>query len=87
MGLPLDAQMQRKRLDVVERVVAVLCSCEVVRPSIPLVWFILVLQMQHLRGIHTYKEKVLRLRTARSARSSRRRHGMGGGGCQKAWIA
>ena len=30
MGLPLDAQVQRKRLDVVVRVVAVPCSCVVI---------------------------------------------------------
>ena len=61
MGLPLDAQVQRKRLDVVERVVAVSCSCKVVRPSVPFVRFVLVLQMQHLRGIYTYREEALRL--------------------------
>ena len=84
MGLPLDAQVQRKQLDVVKRVVAVPCSCEVVRPSIPFMRFVLVLQMQHLRGIHTYRKEAFRLRTARSARSSRRGRRMGGGGCQKA---
>jgi hypothetical protein len=31
MELPLDAHVQRKQLDVVERVVAVLCSCVVIR--------------------------------------------------------
>jgi hypothetical protein len=31
MELPLDAQVQRKRLDVVEHVVAVSCSCVVIR--------------------------------------------------------
>ena len=75
-------QVQRKRLNVVERIVAVPCSCEVVCPFVPFVWFVLVLQMQHLRGIHTYREEALRLRTARSARSSRRGRRMGGGGCQ-----
>ena len=71
MELPLDVQVQQKRLDVVEHVVAVPCSCEVVRLSIPFVRFVLMLQMQHLRGIHTYREEVLRLRTAKSMRSSR----------------
>ena len=78
--------MQRKRLDVVKRVVAIPCSCEVVRPSVPFVRFVLVLQMQHLRGIHTYREEASRLWTARSARSSRHGCRMGSGGCQKAWI-
>ena len=78
--------MQRKRLDVVKRVIAVPCSCEVIRSSVPFVWFILVLQMQHLRGIHTYREEALHLRTARSTRSSRCGRKMGDGGCQKVWI-
>ena len=86
MGLPLDAQVQRKQLGVVVHVAAVPCSCMVVLPPVPLVRFILVLQMQHLRGIHTYMEEALRLRTARSARSNRCGHRMGGGDCQKAWI-
>jgi hypothetical protein len=33
-----------------------------------------------------YKEEALRLQTARSTRSSRREHGMGGDGCQMAWL-
>ena len=84
MRLPLDAQVQWKRLDVVVRVVAVPCSCKLIRPSVPFVRFVLVLQMQHLRGIHTYREEALRLQTARSARSSRRGRRMGGINCQKA---
>jgi len=35
MGLPLDAQMQRKRLGVVVRVVAVSCSCLVIHHTNP----------------------------------------------------
>ena len=82
MGLPLDAQVERKGLNVVVRVIAVPCSCKVVRTSIPFVQFILVLQMQQLRGIHMYREEASRLWTARSARSSRHGHRMGGRGCQ-----
>ena len=79
MGLPLDMQVQRKRLGVVVHVAAVPCSCVVVLPPVPLVRFILVLQMQHLRGIHTYKEEASRLRNKGA--------GVGkGGGCQMAWI-
>ena len=78
-------QVQRKRLNVVERVVAVPYSCEVVCSFVPFMRFVLVLQMQHLRGIHTYREEASRLRTARSARNE----GVGvgkGGGCQMAWM-
>jgi len=35
MGLPLDAQIQRKRLGVVVHVVAVLCSCVVIHHTNP----------------------------------------------------
>lgn len=63
------------RIDVDVRVAAVPCSCEVVRPSALLVRFVLVLQMQHLQGIHTYREEASRLRTARSARSNGRKRG------------
>jgi hypothetical protein len=72
-GLPLDAQMQRNRLDVDERVEGSRqCSCS--RPS----WLaraarpIQVLQMQHLQGIHTYGEGSDARRTARSASATRR---------------
>jgi hypothetical protein len=72
-GLPLDAQMQRNRLDVDERVEGSLqCSCScpswlahVARP-------IQVLQTQHLQGIHTYGEGSDARRTARSASATRR---------------
>jgi hypothetical protein len=50
--------------------------------SVLLMWFVFVLQMQHLRGIHTYREEALCLRTARSTRNNKRGRGMGGG-CQK----
>ena len=82
MGLPLDAQVQRKRLDVVVRVVAVPCSCKVVLMSIPFVRFVLVLQMLHLQGIHTYREEASCLRTARYMRSSKHGCRMGSGGYQ-----
>jgi hypothetical protein len=72
-GLPLDAQMQRNRLDVDERVEGSRqCSC--LRPS----WLaraarpIQVLQMQHLQGMHTYGEGSDARRTARSASATRR---------------
>jgi hypothetical protein len=72
-GLPLDAHMQRNRLDVDERVEGSRqCSCS--RPS----WLaraarpIQVIQMQHLQGIHTYGEGSDARRTARSASATRR---------------
>jgi hypothetical protein len=37
------------------------CSCEVVRLFVPFVRFVLVLQRQHLQGIHTYMEEALHL--------------------------
>jgi hypothetical protein len=74
-GLPLDAQMQRNRLDVDERVEgSKQCSCS--RPS----WLaraarsIQVLQMQHLQGIHMYGGGSDAHRTARSASATRREH-------------
>jgi hypothetical protein len=36
-----------------------------------LVWFVLVLQMQHLRGIHTYREEALRTELLGSRRRLR----------------
>jgi hypothetical protein len=54
MELPLDAQGSGRRLDVDERVE----QCRAVAGVLHvLVWFALVLQMQHLRGIHTYREE------------------------------
>ena len=78
-------QVQRKRLGVVVHVAAVPCSCVVVLPPVPLVRFVLVLQMQHLRGIHMYMEEASRLQTTRSARNEGAGVGKGGG-CQMAWI-
>jgi hypothetical protein len=49
MELPLDAQSSGRRLDVDERVE----QCRAVVG-------VLVLQMQHLRGIHTYREEAPR---------------------------
>jgi hypothetical protein len=65
--------MEQNRLDVDERVEGSRqCSCS--RPS----WLaraarpIQVLQMQHLQGIHTYREGSDARRTARSASAMRR---------------
>jgi hypothetical protein len=73
MGLPLDVQVKRNRLDGDERVEGRRqCSCS--RPS----WLaraarlIQVLQMQHLQGIHTYGGGSDAHRTARSASATRR---------------
>jgi hypothetical protein len=71
--LPLDAQMQRNRLDVDKRVEGsrqCSCSCPswLARAARP----IQVLQMQHLQGIHTYGEGSDARRTARSASATRR---------------
>jgi hypothetical protein len=51
MELPLDAQSSGRRLDVDERVE----QCRAVADV--LARFVQVLQMQHLRGIHTYREE------------------------------
>jgi hypothetical protein len=57
MELPLDAQSSGRRLDVDERVE----QCRAVVGVLHvLAWFVLVLQMQHLRGIHTYREEAPR---------------------------
>jgi hypothetical protein len=56
MELPLDAQGSGRRLDVDERVEQ---CCAVADELHVLAQFILVLQMQHLRGIHTYREEAL----------------------------
>jgi hypothetical protein len=70
MELPLDAQSSRRRLDVDERVE----PCRVVVGVLHvLARFILVLQMQHLRGIHTYREEAPRTELL----GSRRRLGEG----------
>jgi hypothetical protein len=54
MELPLDAQSSGRRLDVDEHVE----QCRVVISVLHvLARFVLVLQMQHLRGIHTYREE------------------------------
>jgi hypothetical protein len=57
MELTLDAQGSRRCLDVDKRVE----QCRAVIGVLHvLAWFVLVLQMQHLRGIHTYREEVPR---------------------------
>jgi hypothetical protein len=57
MELPLDAQGSGRRLDVDERVK----QCRAVAGVLHvLAWFVLVLQMQHLWGIHTYREEAAR---------------------------
>jgi hypothetical protein len=58
MELPLDAQGSGRRLDVDERVEQCRAVTDVLHV---LAWFILLLQMQHLRGIHTYKEEASRI--------------------------
>ena len=70
MELPLDTQGSRRRLNVDERVEQ---CCAVIDVLHVLVWFILVLQMQHLRGIHTYREEAPRTELL----GSRRRLGEG----------
>jgi hypothetical protein len=57
MELPLDVQSSGRRLDVDERVE----QCRAVVGVLHvLARFVLVLQMQHLRGIHTYREEAPR---------------------------
>jgi hypothetical protein len=70
MELPLDAQSSERRLDVDERVEQ---CCAIVGVLHVLARFILVLQMQHLRGIHTYREEAPRTELL----GSRRRLGEG----------
>ena len=70
MELPLDAQSSGRRLDVDERVE----QCRAVVGVLHvLARFVLVLQMQHLRGIHTYREEAPRTELL----GSRRRLGEG----------
>jgi hypothetical protein len=65
MELPLDAQSSGRRLDVYERVE----QCRAVAGVLHvLAWFVLVLQMQHLRGIHTYREEAPRTKLLGSRR-------------------
>jgi hypothetical protein len=52
MELPLDAQGSERRLDGDECVEQCRAVADVLHV---LAWFVLVLQMQHLRGIHTYR--------------------------------
>jgi hypothetical protein len=57
MKLPLDTQGSRRRLNIDERVE----QCRAVTGVLHVhAWFVLVLQMQHLRGIHTYREEAPR---------------------------
>jgi hypothetical protein len=70
MVLPLDAQSSGRRLDVDERVKQCRAVVDVLHV---LAWFVLVLQMQHLRGIHTYREEAPRTKLL----GSRRRLGEG----------
>jgi hypothetical protein len=55
--LPLDIQGSGGRLDVDERVEQ---YCAVANDLHILAQFVLVLQMQHLQGIHTYREEMSR---------------------------
>jgi hypothetical protein len=48
------AQGSKRHLDVDERVEQCRAVADVLHV---LLWFVLVLQMQHLRGIHTYREE------------------------------
>jgi hypothetical protein len=54
MELPLDAQSSGRRLDIDERVEQCRAIVDVLHV---LARFVLVLQMQHLQGIHTYREE------------------------------
>jgi alpha-N-acetylglucosamine transferase len=54
MELPLDVQGGGSRLDVDKRIEQYRAVAGVLHV---LVWFVLVLQMQHLQGIHTYREE------------------------------
>jgi hypothetical protein len=65
MELPLDAQGSGRCLDVDERVE----QCRAVADV--LAWFVLVIQMQHLRGIHTYREEAPRTELLGSRRRLR----------------
>jgi hypothetical protein len=70
MELPLDAQSSGRRLDVDERVE----QCRAVAGDLHvLARSVQVLQMQHLRGIHTYREEAPRTELL----GSRRRLGEG----------
>jgi hypothetical protein len=70
MELPLDAQSSGRRLDVDERVE----QCRAVAGVLHvLARFVQMLQMQHLRGIHTYREEAPRTELL----GSRRRLGEG----------
>jgi hypothetical protein len=70
MELPLDTQSSGRRLDVDERVE----QCRAVAGVLHvLARFVQVLQMQHLRGIHTYREEASRTELL----GSRRRLGEG----------
>jgi hypothetical protein len=72
-GLPLDAQMQRNHLDVDERVEGSRqCSCSCPSLLARVAHPIQVLQMQPLRGIHTYGEGSVGRRTARFVSATRR---------------
>jgi hypothetical protein len=70
MELPLDAQSSGRRLDVDERVKQCRAVVSVLHV---LARFVQVLQMQHLRGIHTYREETPRTELL----GSRRRLGEG----------
>jgi hypothetical protein len=68
MELPLDVQGSGRRLDVDERVE----QCRAVAGILHvLAWFVLVLQMQHFRGIHTYREEAPRTELLGSRRRLR----------------
>jgi hypothetical protein len=75
MELPLDAQGSGRRPDVDGRVEQ---CCAVADDLHVLVWFVLVLQMLHLRGIHMYMVEASRSELL----VSRRRLGEG-----KGWAA
>jgi hypothetical protein len=57
MGLPLDTQSSGRCLDVDERVEQCRAVADVLHV---LARFVQVLQMQHLQGIHTYREEAPR---------------------------
>jgi hypothetical protein len=72
MELPLDAQSSGRRLDVDERVEQCRAVVGVLHVLARFV-LVLLLQMQHLRGIHTYREEASRTELL----GSRRRLGEG----------
>jgi hypothetical protein len=68
MELPLDSQGSGRRLNVDEHVEQCHAVADVLHV---LAWYVLVLRMQHLQGIHTYREEALRTELLGSRRRLR----------------